>query len=327
MNILITGITGFFGKSLIKYFIALNNQKLNGDRIEIVGISRNPTFFYEKNPDYANLKWLKIIKADVVCRESIFALNDNFTHLMHLAVDSTNGPNLSGLEKFDQIYLGARNLLDFAVNKKISSILLASSGGVYGDMPKGISAFSEDSPLGVNPLNINNTYSLAKIMVEHLALLYRRQYNVNIKIARCFSFVGEDLPLNAHYAIGNFIYDALYKNVITVNSNGLALRSYMYQDDLAFWLYEILMKGQSGEFYNVGSDSPISIKELAYRVRGLLCKKKEILFLDNKNMKINKYFPDISKAREKLSLKLRFDLDESILKTAKEILLKKSLDR
>ena len=325
MNILVTGITGFFGKALIKYFIKLNNQQVNDGLIRVVGLSRNPTVFFKKNPEYSNLNWLKLIKADITSRESISRLNGNFTHLIHLAVDSTMGPNLSGLDRFDQIYAGARNILDLAVSDKIGSILLASSGGVYGEMPEKVFAFSESSPLLLNPLNANNTYSLAKIAVEHLALLYQRQYELNIKIARCFSFVGEDLPLNAHYAIGNFIRDALYQDSITIKGSGSALRSYMYQEDLAHWLYEILIKGECGECYNVGSDSPVTIKELAIRVRNLLSKEKEIFILGGGDFKTNRYLPDVSKAKTKLSLNLKFDLDNAVLKTAQTISLKKSL--
>jgi len=325
MNILITGITGFFGKALIKYFKEFNNQQLNKDFISVVGLSRNPTLFYEKHPEYLTLNWLRLIEADITSRESISRLGGNFTHLIHLAVDSSLGPNLSGLDRFDQIYSGARNILDLAESEKIGSILLASSGGVYGEMPEEIFAFSEDSPLLLDPLNASNTYSLAKIAVEHLALLYQRQYKLNIKIARCFSFVGEDLPLDVHYAIGNFISDALYQNIITIKGNGSALRSYMYQEDLAHWLYEILIKGECGECYNVGSDSPITIKELAFRVRDLLNKEKEIFILGGGDLKVNRYLPDVSKAKTKLSLSLKFDLDNAILKTAQAILLKKSL--
>ena len=101
MKILITGVTGFFGKALVNLFIKLNKDKPFDNPIQIVGLSRNPPLFYLKNPEYSRLNWLKIIKADVKSRDSFFQLSENFTHLIHLAVDSTNALNLNGLERFD----------------------------------------------------------------------------------------------------------------------------------------------------------------------------------------------------------------------------------
>lgn len=75
-----------------------------------------------------------------------------------------------------------------------------------------------------------------------------------------------NLPLNAHFAIGNFIQDAISAEQITVAGDGTPLLTYLDQSDLAHWLWTLIIEGLDGETYNVGSDRVISIAELA-----LLC--------------------------------------------------------
>ena len=122
------------------------------------------------------------------------------------------------------------------MTRGIRRFLLTSSGGVYGPQPPDMKYMPESHNGMPDPLNPAHAYSVAKRCAEHLCALYRDQHGLEPVIARCFAFVGRDLPLDVHFAIGNFIRDALYSREIVVSGDGSAIRSYMDQRDLAAWL-------------------------------------------------------------------------------------------
>jgi dTDP-glucose 4,6-dehydratase len=182
-------------------------------------------------------------------------------------------------------------------------------------------AFIPESYNGMpDPLLLSSTYGIAKRQAEHMCTLYGEQFGLETVIARCFAFVGEDLPLNAHFAIGNFIRDALWHEAITVGGDGTPLRSYLDQRDLAHWLVCLLLKGKPGQAYNVGSDKAVSIAELAYLVRDTLAASKPVHILgvpDKQQQQRNLYIPNIDKARTSLQLDVQISLEQAITHTGK----------
>ncbi|KGK26801.1 MULTISPECIES: NAD-dependent epimerase/dehydratase family protein [Pseudomonas putida group] len=312
MNLLLTGGTGFFGRALLRHWLAAAQAGAQVPTVTV--LSRSAQTFCAQYSEFAGQRWLRLHQGDILEPASLPEGGD-FTHVLHAAADSTDGPRLSPLQRYVQIVDGTRHLLDYAVAHRIPRFLLTSSGGVYGPQPSQMETIDEYYTGMPDPLNAAHAYSVAKRCAEHLCVLYRQQFGVEVVIARCFAFVGRDLPLDVHFAIGNFIRDALEAPVITVSGDGTPVRSYMDQRDLAHWLEVLLHQGQAGQAYNVGSDVAITIGELAYLVRDTLAPHKSVSIsakaAGDASFR-NRYVPSIDKARIELGLELQYPLMEAI---------------
>jgi len=310
-NILLTGGTGFFGKSLLRY-IAEDLDRLSGLG-HVYVISRNPEIFLKNEPTFFSFPFVSFIQGDILDPASL-PHNLEADVLIHAAADSTLGPKLRPLERFDQIVSGTRNMLDYAVKNGVKRFLFTSSGAVYGHISS--SGASENSHVAPR-----TGYGVAKITAEHLCDLFRQEYGLETVVARCFAFVGPDLPLDVHFAIGNFIRDALWGNEIVVLGDGRAVRSYLCQSDLARWLIKLAQSGLPGATYNVGSDEIVTIAELAYLVRDILAPNKPVRILGRipSSSDGDVYFPNIEKITHLNDLKALVSLRDAIKITAQKL--------
>lgn len=320
-TIFLTGGTGFFGKALLRFWHAARIGGTPG--CQVIVLTRDPERFQYDHPTLCSAPWLRFVRGDILEPATLREL-EGVTHVLHAATESTLGPKISPLERFNQIVHGTQHVLDFAVRSGAKRFLLCSSGGVYGPPPAGV-VYLEESYCGIpDPLEPNNAYSIGKRAAEHLCSLYAAEHGLEVVIARCFAFVGQDLPREAHFAIGNFIRDALERPEITVGGNGSPLRSYLDQRDLAEWLNVLLVRGVSGRAYNVGSDQAISIADLAKLVAEVLAPKKAVRILgaaqvvdsESKSAVRSIYVPSIERARRELGLKVSISLRRAIADAA-----------
>jgi len=314
-SILITGGTGFFGKWFLELiFYANKNYNTN---ILTTLITRNENRFLLENPHFKNNKFLKIIQIDIVDLKKI---NHKFDFLLHMAATSAtetfNGE--TDANKTSTLFNGAKNIMEIAIASNIPKILFTSSGVVYGSSSKDMK--DEDDVSHSLGLEKRNGLAKGKILAEDIISNLSLENNINFKIARCFSFVGPYLPLNIHYAIGNFINDATFKDEILINGNGSPYRSYLYISDTLIWLIKLLVGNEEGVF-NVGSERRIKIVELANMVRDIVAPSKKVIIQEKEmhegNFKRDVYLPNTSKIRESLGVKEWTSLEDAILKTAK----------
>jgi dTDP-glucose 4,6-dehydratase len=219
---------------------------------------------------------------------------------------------LPPIERYDQIVSGTRNVLDFSVSTGAKRFLLTSTGGVYGQQPQGMDKIPETYCGFPDPLRPENVHSIAKRAAEHLCILYGHQFGIEPVIARCFAFVGMDLPLDVHFAIGNFIRDATQGRDIIIQGDGTSVRSYLDQHDLSVWLTRLLNTGHPQTAYNIGSENAISIKDLAILVRDLVHPTGSVQILGVVNNAATRYVPDTQLARETLGLSETVSLSDAI---------------
>lgn len=305
-HVLLTGGTGFFGSWLLALLDQLNQR---GAGMEVTAVSRDPGRFLAAQPYYRDRTWLHWVAADV--RELYVLPGRPVDLVLHAAADTSDAAHARPLEIFDTIMGGARRILDLAVPQG-ARVLLTGSGAQYGVLPAGVGV-TEDF-VGACPSNkADSAYGEAKRAQETLAALYAQKYGLEVVMARCFAFAGPGLPLDGHFAIGNFVRDALGADSIILKSSGEAVRSYLHGADLAAWLLFLLTSGKTAESYNVGSDQAISVADLAVRVGQRLATNKPVRIMGRPGLPGVRswYVPDIGKARS-LGLGVWTDLDASI---------------
>ncbi len=311
-SLLLTGGTGFIGRALLRHW-----ESNPPDRpYRVVAISRDPQAFAQSFPELAGAPWLELRHGDVTALDSL--PRESFDAVIHAAADSTMGPQLSPLRRYTQIVDGTRHLLDLAVSTRARRFLLLSSGAVYGSRSSNQVDPEESDCNAPDPLSPLNAYGMAKRTAEHLCALAHHEHGLEFVIARCFAFVGRDLPLNVHFAIGNFIRDALWRNQIEVAGDGTPIRSYMDQRDLSRWLLTLICRAKPGQAYNVGSEETVTVAQIAHLVRDTLAPAKSVLIASTQRSEMrSRYVPSTRKAREELGLDLTHTLVESVQETAK----------
>ena len=322
-SIFVTGATGFFGIWLLEALLAANRTFALGCRV--MALSRDPSRFAAKAPHLAQDPALKFIEGDV--RDFAFPAGP-VTHVIHAATESSTTLNAEDPQTMFEVCVeGTRRALALAREKRATRFLLTSSGAVYGRQPSEVSHIPEDFPFASDLPGVRNAYAEGKREAEKLCVAASRcdaaGGSVHTTIARCFAFVGPHLPLDVHFAIGNFIRDSLAGGPILIRGDGTPYRSYLYAADLVEWLLTILLRGQSGRAYNVGSEEAVSIHQMADRVASVTA----TLYPERTPAKVTvakqplpgfpaeRYVPGCGRARAELALIPATSLDTAIHRT------------
>lgn len=314
-RLFITGGTGFFGIWLLESFVHIN-QAL-GLGAEAVVLTRDPEAFARKAPHLAGRRDLSFIRGDV---RTFTAPAGPFHYVIHAATPASASLNAeSPHQMFSIIVDGTRHILEeLARIGGTETLLLTSSGAVYGPQPSELTHIPETYRGAPDPLLPGSAYGEGKRVAEHLVTTHAALHGYAAKIARCFAFVGPHLPLDTHFAIGNFIRDALAGGPIKVAGDGSPYRSYLYAADLTVWLWTILFAGAPSRAYNVGSEDALSIHELAGHVAAATRHNRlpvEIASPSAPKGRPARYVPSVRIARDELDLIVRIELDDSITRT------------
>ncbi len=309
-RLFVTGGTGFFGCWLLEALLWLD--EVHGLDLQVTVLSRDPQRFRARVPGLAAHPALHLVQGDV---RDLSQVSGSFDTVIHAATDVA-APASFPAEAFDAIVAGGREALALARRSGAQRFLLTSSGAVYGRQPATLTHVPETYVGAPAPQDLRSAYGQGKRVVEWLAACEQQAGGMQVQVARCFAFVGPYQPLDAHFAVANFLRDAMRGEQVRVSGDGQAVRSYLYAADLAVWLLTILVQGD-GQPYNVGSPEPIGIGRLAGRIATVLNGRDDSIVLGTPAAGVlpEQYVPDVARAGS-LGLAVFTPLDEAIRRTA-----------
>lgn len=312
-RIFMTGGTGFFGKWLLESLAWANQHR--GLGVQVTVLTRDPAAFQAAMPHLARDAAVRVHEGDV--RTFSFPPT-RFTHLIHAATPASARLNQDEPElMLDLIIQGTRHALEFARHSRVNRVLFTSSGAVYGRQPATLRHMPEEHEGSPDALDIRSAYAIGKRTAEHLCAIAHQRHGLAVTIARGFAFVGPHLPLDVHFAIGNFLRDGLAGGPIRVAGDGTPFRSYLYAADLAVWLWTILLRGKPCRPYNVGSEEDVSIADLAGKIGMYFKTESEIAKRAEPGRAPERYVPSTRRARQELGLETWIGLDEAIDRTTR----------
>jgi dTDP-glucose 4,6-dehydratase len=314
-RLLLTGGTGFIGKWLLATFLHANSRLGLGARV--VALSRRPEAFLDEFPALRNHPDIVWLQGDV--RDLSAEAAGACGYAIHAATDVAAASTPS--EILDTCTEGTRRVLDvLSPGTDPRRLLLLSSGAVYGRTPPELGAIPETWSGAPDPLQPSSAYGEGKRASELLcAMAAAARPGLEVSVARCFAFVGPYLPLDKHFAIGNFIGAAMRGEDIHIQGDGTPLRSYLYAADLAHWLWVMLFDAPSLRAYNVGGADSFSIGELAERVNRVLggAGTVRIAKAPQAGAAPQAYIPSTERIASELGLVPSIGLDEAISRTAR----------
>jgi UDP-glucuronate decarboxylase len=266
-TVLITGANGFLPAYMVEVLLYLN-EFFDRFNVKVLALVRNKQKANVRFLHHLSNKNLEFIEQDVADNISI---SQDIHFIIHAA--SQASPKYFGIDPIGTIkanVYGTDNLLKIAVEKKVESFLYFSSGEVYGEVGIDIGPVSEIDYGYLNPTLVRSCYAESKRMGENICISYYHQFKVPVKIVRPFHTYGPKMTLDDGRVYADFVSDILNKRNIVMKSDGKAVRTFCYLTDATEGFFKILLKGSSGEAYNIANpNEEYSIINLAKKLSNL----------------------------------------------------------
>lgn len=300
--VLVSGANGFLPAYMIEALLRLN-ETAGGPPARVVGLVRNREKALARFAAYGGRDDLEFVVQDV-CEPVAFGGRVDF--VIHAA--SQASPKHFGADPVGTIsanLLGTHNLLRLASEKGSEGFLLFSSGEVYGEVDPAKVPTKEGDYGYLDPTAVRSCYAEGKRAAETLCVAWAHQHGVPAKIVRPFHTYGPGMSLDDGRVFADFVADVVNRRDILMKSDGSARRAFCYLADATLGFFTVLLKGESGQAYNVGNDrTEASILELAERVAAIFPERQTRVIrrdsaqgADYLKSGISRNCPDVSKIR------------------------------
>jgi dTDP-glucose 4,6-dehydratase len=308
-RIAVVGGTGFVGSWLAEAVAALNDDLGCNLRIDLIGRSG-----VAWQAAHEHLKRGDIRVHAVDARSPIDLPRDTTMVLFAAGIADPRVQASDPHRVFETNILCLNNTLAAASRlEDIHRFVNISSGLVLGSgLPSRALA---ETDLGLLDFTkSHNLYAETRRAAESLAGGYASQHRLPLSTARAFTFLGPYQPLDAPWAVNNFIRDSISGNDIRIHGDGAARRSYLYGSDVAGWLLSLLLKGADGQSYNIGGTEAVSHAEAANLVAALAVPTPKLVYTrqSREEGRHHDFFPDVSNTMKRLGVQSTFGLGMAI---------------
>ena len=308
----ITGGAGFLGTWVCEWLMFLN--KYENASVKVYILDRECDKFEKRFCQEIKNKDIIIINSDV---RSLTEIPRDVNYIIHAAATPDTRYHVScPIDTMTTISEGTACMLRAAsMLSDLQSILNVSSSGFYSNTES--AALKEASTAASFSHSISSVYAEAKRYAEKLCQAARNEFRVPIVTVRPFTFCGPYQDLSSPWILNTFINDALHNRQIRIYGDGQTVRGVMYGADFSIWVLIILLHAKSGATYNIGSDIPVQVSELANRVAANFSPQPTVM-LNTALAKINDrahLLPDITAAKNEFQINLFTDLELSIDRT------------
>ena len=260
-TIAVTGAGGLIGRYLLHALdYAGKKHRLN---LHLIALSRDPR---KTKLLFEGIENLSCIEYDA-CRPLKAEFRADY--IIHAASNAhPTAFSLYPVETMQANILGTMHLLEM-MRKTGGRFILCSTGEIYGENP-GADGFDEQSFGKIDPMAARSCYPESKRAAETLCASYARQYELDALAARLTYTYGATITDKNSRADAQFLRKALGGEDIVMKSEGSQVRSYCYAPDAAAALIILMLRGESGQAYNIADPGcAVSIRTYAQTLADL----------------------------------------------------------
>jgi dTDP-glucose 4,6-dehydratase len=304
MRILVTGGLGFIGSNFCRHLIR-NFPECEVINIDKIGEETNG----HSLRDLKNERRYKFIRGDIRDSKLLKKVLPKVDAVVNMAAETHVDISISDPTLFLQNNtVGTFTILE-AIKKhnEKARLVHVSTDEVYGEVFEG--SVPEEGT--IRP---SNPYSASKAAGDFFVLAYHKTYDLNVSITRCTNNYGPyQFP---DKLIPKIIVRVLNNLKVPVYGTGKNIREWIYVQDHCEAIEQVLMKGESGEIYNISSGNELSNVEIVRKTLDLLGKKEDMMvFVEDRPGHDARYSIDSSKIRSKLNWKPKFSFMKALEST------------
>ena len=315
MKVLVTGGAGFIGSNFVRravqgFYPEISSVKVL-DKLTYAGNLENLHVVKDK----ANFEF---IEGDICDSNLTSKLLKDIDAVVNFAAESHVDKSIDRSKDFVITnILGVHNLLDnIQTSSRKIRFLQVSTDEVYGSISKG--SWDENFPL-----EPNSPYSASKASADLFVRSFFKTHGLDVVITRCSNNYGP--YQHPEKLIPLFITNLIENKKVPIYGDGLNVRDWLHVDDHCQGIYLSLIKGKTGEIYNIGGGLELTNKEITSRILNLMGKdEKYIDYVEDRKGHDKRYSINCDKISSQLGYKPNVSFSNGIKDTVEWYITNKS---